>query len=180
MPAGSGRIGVGIRAVRVELAFDEVKGLLTIDGSVGLMMVCIVTGAAIRILSIAVVLHLGAGCAGITARTSSKLIVLATWHCHARGLSTYTLGSAGADIVRQAGNIAGVAHEDDRLDLVESTSRDGRGRGGDAGARIRTAADSVVHDLAALGIPNKDNLGVGAPLIEAVDRVGHGRGALGS
>jgi hypothetical protein len=62
-----------------------------------------------------------------------------------------------------------VAHEDGGLDGLEGVAAEG-GAG--------TAAESVVHDLTALGVADQDNLGVGAALVEAVDSRDDGLGAL--
>ena len=82
---------------------------------------------------------------------------------------TYTLGLASADIVGEASNVVGVAHEDSGLDGGEGST--GEGSAG-------TTAERVVHDLTTLRVANKDNLGVGAALVEVGDRGNHGRSPL--
>ena len=84
---------------------------------------------------------------------------------------TYALGFASADVVREADDVEGVAHEDGGLDGAEGGSAEGA-----AGA----AAEGSVHDLAALGVADQDNLGVGAPLVEVGDGLDDGGGTLAS
>ena len=78
--------------------------------------------------------------------------------------TTYTLGLASADIVREASNVVRVAHEDGGLDGGEGSA--GEGSAG-------TTAERVVHDLTTLRVADQDNLGVGAALVEVVDRGNH-------
>ena len=112
---------------------------------------------------------------------------------------TYTLSSAGSDVVREAGNEARRAHLDNGLDHVEGRSRDGRGGGGDARAGVGATANGVVHDLTTLvvcqptalvlhclqrepatylRVANEHDLGARAPLVERVDGRRDGGGAL--
>jgi hypothetical protein len=92
---------------------------------------------------------------------------------------TYALSGAGADIVRQTRDVSGAAHENGSLDHVERAGRDARCGRGDARTGVGAAADGVVHDLSALGVSDKDNLGVWTALVEAVHGGGHGSRALG-
>lgn len=56
-------------------------------------------------------------------------------------MGTYALGSASADVVRKAGAVVWVAHEDGGLDSVESVA---------SKSGTCTTAECVVHDLATL------------------------------
>ncbi len=63
---------------------------------------------------------------------------------------TNAIGSASADVVREAGDITRRAHLDEGLNLAEGTSADGGGGSGDAGVGVGATAEGVVHDLATL------------------------------
>lgn len=67
-----------------------------------------------------------------------------------------------------------VAHEDRGLDLGKSRSRNGDRGIGDALVRIAAAAECVVKDLAALGVADDDELGVGTLLVERIHGAGNG------
>lgn len=59
-------------------------------------------------------------------------------------LKTYPSGCAGADVVRQAGDIMRIAHEDSHLD-----SRKGR----TSERSPRAATKGIIHDLTTLSTP---------------------------
>jgi hypothetical protein len=83
--------------------------------------------------------------------------------------NTYALSLARADVVRETDDVVRVAHKDGSLDGVE-------GIPAESGASA--TAESVVDDLAALGVADEDNLGIRAALVEAGDSRNHSLGTL--
>lgn len=135
-----------------QLGLDEVEGLGSVLVHVLLVAVGVVAVAAVRVRRVAV----GLDDAGVRGRApeaagaSSKLgrntlagrrdgREIRLW----RDRETYTASAAGTDVVGQAGGVVGVAHEDGGLDGVQGVAAQGL-----AGS----AAEGVVHDLAALGV----------------------------
>jgi hypothetical protein len=109
-----------------ELALDEGESLVAVDVDVLLMVVGVVSVAAVRVLGVAVALDdAGAG------RRAGE----------ASGAGSEALSLAGADIVGETIAVVGVAHEDCDLNGLESVS----GKGG-----ARATADGVVHNLTSL------------------------------
>jgi hypothetical protein len=72
------------------------------------------------------------------------------------------LSAASANLVRDAVDIARVAHLDDRLDLVQSGGTERRRSLRVALVRVWAAAESVIGDLGTLRVPDDDKLGVWA------------------
>lgn len=66
-------------------------------------------------------------------------------------LEAYPIGLASADVVSQTLDVSWISHEDGGLDLAHGTGRDGYSSASNAGTRITTAAEGVVHDLTTLG-----------------------------
>ena len=64
--------------------------------------------------------------------------------------STYSISLASTEIVRQAGDVAWVSHEDRSLDGVDSRSLDGNGSVVVTLIGVSAAAKGIVKDLATL------------------------------
>jgi len=79
------------------------------------------------------------------------------------------LSTASSNLVRNAINIAWVAHFDDSLDLAQSSGAKRRRSLRVALVGIWTATESVIGDLSALRVSDDDKLGVRAARVEAVD-----------
>jgi hypothetical protein len=78
------------------------------------------------------------------------------------------LSTASSNLVRDTVDIAGVAHLDDSLDLVQSSGAESRRSLGVALVGVWAAAESVIGDLGALRVADDDKLGVRAAGVEAV------------
>lgn len=77
-------------------------------------------------------------------------------------LLTHPLSSAGADLVRETVDVAGIAHLDDRLDLSSGLRVDCvGGRADDLLVGVASATEGVVGDLGSLGVSDQHDLGVG-------------------
>lgn len=85
---------------------------------------------------------------------------------------TYSRVLCGADGVRTSGDVSGVTHEDDGLDLASNSTGDGCSSAGDALVGITTSTKSVIADLSSLRVSHIHQLGVGARCGKAVDLVG--------
>ena len=97
------------------------------------MRISIVAIAAVRVCSVAVALNLAGGGALETTGTRRK-----------------ARGCACSDVVRQAGYVAWIAHEDCGFDLGDGRRLDGNCGVGYALIGIATTAERVVEDLATL------------------------------
>jgi hypothetical protein len=109
-----------------DLALDEGKSLVAVDVDVLLVVVGVVSVAAVRVLGVAIALDDAGtgGCAAETRRAGSEALRL-----------------AGAHVVGKSVAVVGIAHENSDLDGFESVA----GEGGSG-----TTADGVVHDLTSL------------------------------
>jgi len=141
-----------------ELAVDEGQSGLAVLGTVALVGGGVVTVAAVRVGGVTV----GLDFAGVRALEAGRA-------------SGEASGLAGADVVGETRFVARVTHEDGGLDIVAGDV--GR-NGGDAAPRVCAAAQSVIHDLTSLRVPNEDELGVGAILGEGRDGANDGLGTL--
>jgi hypothetical protein len=126
-------VGWGLVVPRVQLLLDKVQCVLSVDVSVALMCILVVSSAAVGVGGIAVGLDLGAAWAGE-----------ASW---ARGKS---LGVAGSDVVRSTGAETWRAHHNGSLDHVESRGVDWSGGVGESDVGITSSAESIVDDLTTL------------------------------
>ena len=84
------------------------------------------------------------------------------------------MSTASSNLVRDTVDIAGVAHLDDSLDLVQSSGAESRRSLRVALVGVWAAAESVIGDLGALRVADDDKLGVRAAGVETVDGGGHG------
>ena len=74
----------------------------------------------------------------------------------ALGTSGKALSCTRSDVVRKTSAVVGVTHEDSSFDRAESSA---------AQSGSRTAAESVVHDLATLRVTDENNLCARALLV---------------
>lgn len=149
------------RLSSVELRLDERERLLAVDVDILLVVVCVVSVAAVGILSVAVGLGVVwiAGRALISRRAGSELVqsVGCTPRRHL-DRETYALSLARSNVYALALGEVRISQEDSSFNGVEGASAEGG-----AGA----AAVGVVHDLATLRIANQDDLSVRATLVKA-------------
>ena len=109
-----------------DLALDEGESLVAVDVDVLLVVVGVVSVAAVRIGRIAVALD----DAGVGGRALESL-----W------TSGESLSCTCSNVIRKASAVVRVAHEDSSLDSGEGIATK---------SRSRTTAESVVHDLTTL------------------------------
>jgi len=139
-----------------DLALDEGESLVAVDVDVLLVVVGVVSIAAVWVLRVAVALDDAAAgrCAGESSRAGGE-----------------ALGLAGTDVVGKTVAVVWVTHEDRRLDGLEGVA-------GQSGTS--TAADGVVHDLTSLRVSDKDNLSARALLVVGSNGLDNRCGSLGS
>lgn len=140
-----------------KLALDEGQSLLSILAAIALVGGGIGAVAAVRVGGIAVALDVGRAGARETTGTSGELKVarLALIDHHRSSsygycwVVTYSTGGASSHVVAEASDVCRRAHPNRSLDCGD------RSRGQ---SRAASTAQSLVHDLASLGITNQDYL----------------------
>jgi len=119
------------------------------------MGICVVSVAAIRVGGIAVRLDFTGGGALETSWAWGELHNTSCEHRYSsrsymKSKITYATGVASTNVVRKARDVAGVTHEDCRLDHVDGRGLDGDRCVAQTFVGISTTTESVIHYLTAL------------------------------